>query len=110
MSGVITVVQFGQPKVWLDASADYDEFENNGKTHLYVENMGAGDVDVTIIEQRQPSFPFDHHAQTNIVQTCPVGAVTLIRHLPRYPFNASNGRVRVEVSDETSVRYAAVSD
>lgn len=87
------------------AAAGGDEFDNDGKTWLRVDNGGAPDVNVTINSQKNCNFGFDHDSGPH---TVPSGETRIIGPFNTDRFNDSNGRCQVTYDDVTSVTVAVI--
>lgn len=84
------------------AAAGGDSFANNGKTYLYVNNGGGGQITATIDAVSNCNFGFDHDAAVAV----PAGETRLIGPFPTNRFGPTCG---VTYSGVTSVTVEARS-
>lgn len=86
------------------ASAGGDEFQNDGKTHLFLDNQSGGDITVTGGPQNPCNQGFTHGHDT----VAQAGGLTISKAFERRFYNDSTGKVQVTYSATASLTVAAV--
>jgi hypothetical protein len=99
------VTTAGLERTTTAAGATGDEFVNDGKTILVVEDTGTTAPTVTIDSQVECDQGFDHDASISVES----GETRYIGPFPINRWNDENGKVQVTYSDETDVVVSAIS-
>lgn len=100
---VTTTGTAGADPAFVAASAGGDEFANDGKTYLEVQNTSAGAINVTINSQKVCDQGVDHDQVVAVA----AGARRIIGPFPTDRWNDSNGRVQVTYSAAAGVNVRA---
>lgn len=99
----------------LAASSGGDEYPNDDRTILVVQNGTTAAVTVTATAQQTVTTPSGYGELANADITLAVAAASTpgvptygVLNVPQGAFNNSSGRVEVGYSDHTSIRVAAL--
>lgn len=88
-----------------NAVASSDEFANNGRTVLLVNNGSGASINVTVVTP----ITVDGLALSDRIVAVPAGEERVIGPFPRNTYNDSDGNVTVEFSSTTTVTCACLS-
>ena len=103
------LVREGVAPVFNAASANGDEFQNDGKTLVYIKN-GATDVNVTFTAQKTATTKpgFGDLALSNQVVNVPAASEKAAGFFEVAIYNDGNGRVQMTYDNEVNVTIAVL--
>lgn len=87
------------------ADAGGDDFNNNGRTFIYIKNGGGSPITATVNSRVNCSYGFDHDVDI----TVPAGSEELCGPFNTSRFNNASSIASISYSDVTSVTVAVIA-